>query len=115
MTTTLPRVWITKYALTTGVFTADNVEVSHEEKMVSFRQEAWPRIVHFHKPDWWPSESGAIARVKVMIAAREASLAKEQAKLNALKEKLSGDSLDVRPWGQAPQVTTSSGSGEGSA
>lgn len=80
-------VWITKYALTSGVFVADVERCeSINPKMVSgfgrFRGQ------YYHKPDWHETEDEALARVREMIVSRIGSLKASIRKVEAVETKL---------------------------
>lgn len=75
------QVWITKYALTEGVFAAKDAKhcVSINESMISLENNRC-----FHKPDWHLTEKEAVARVIEMAKARLASLDESREKIEAL-------------------------------
>jgi hypothetical protein len=82
-----------------------NVEVDGDGRMASFRQATgFPSRVYLHKPDWYDNEEEALDRVRQMIEAKGKSLAKEQAKLAALKAKVASGSLPTNPWKQATEA-----------
>lgn len=83
--TILPKIWITKYALTTGVMTAEKVELCNPPTMIQIRGK-YP--AYFHKPDWCESE--AKAQVLKMIASKRKSVAKSLEKLDELVSSLDG-------------------------
>lgn len=100
----LPKVWITKYALTKGVHTAVNVEqclsTVPDGSMIAVPQARYSDA-YFHKPDWHTTPEDAQAQVQKMIASERKSLAKKLAKLEALEKALGDfDSLPTIPWGQ---------------
>jgi len=83
--TILPSVYITKYALTTGVTVVNGAEhcKSINERMIEYRpQGSMP--IYVHKPDWHETLAEAKARCEVMRKAKIASLKKQIAKLEAL-------------------------------
>lgn len=72
---------ITKYALTTGIFSAiGNVctEAGHG-RMIEVNGSGF-----FHKPDWHTTVEEAVARVQVMREASRKSLIKKIAKLESM-------------------------------
>ena len=73
------NVWITKYALTSGV-TLVNADVINE-RMVQVN-----KITIFHKPDWHDTRRGAVERVEQMRQTKIARLRKQLAKLEAKTE-----------------------------
>mgnify|MGYP000246400017 CR=1 FL=1 len=87
----IPKVWITKYALTGGVLTAENAECNAQYggSMITFRQQGVFSTVHIHKPHWHETEAEACAQVAKMIAAAKKSLAK-----------LDSYHFSTKPWAQ---------------
>lgn len=81
----LPEVWITKYALTKGVYKALNAEHCRaiSERMISLEGNC------FHTPDWHTTEDAARARVLEMVDAELSALARKRAKMEKLKETFS--------------------------
>lgn len=77
----IPKVWITKYAMTQGIIIRDNVE---QCRSINDEVIYAGRAGCFHRPDWWTTEAEAIDRARVMIAAKLKSLDKQRAKLEAL-------------------------------
>lgn len=99
--TILPKVWITKYALTQGVFTAVNVThyPDRSGRMIGVPQTGGLPKAYFHAPDWHTTEASARAQVQKMIVAERAALTKKLAKLAKLDaDTLTG--LPTAPWGQ---------------
>lgn len=80
------KVWITKYALTAGTFTAE--AVVEEERMISVRNPGEPPgLSCYHKPHWHTTEADALERVRKMARANLASISKAYAAaVNRLKE-----------------------------
>ena len=80
------HVWITKYALSSGIFEND-VEVCSaiNPNMVSTvgSKGGWERC--FHKPFWYESLKEANAHAETMRKARIASLKKQIAKMEKMK------------------------------
>lgn len=78
------KVWITKYALTKGIFETD-VEVCREinPDMVKQTGIQWPQ--YFHKPHWHESWGDAAAQAERMRQAKLKSLKKQIAKLEAMR------------------------------
>lgn len=74
----MPKVYVTKYALTSGVLVFESVERCDDisDKMIKVGPGT-----HFHKPDWHDNRDDAIKRVEVMFKSHEKALA---AKLSAL-------------------------------
>jgi hypothetical protein len=81
----LPKVFITKYALTTGITVVAGVEhcTSISERMISYQPKGSMRIC-VHKPDWHETQAEAKARFEAMRKAKLAALKKQIAKLEAL-------------------------------
>lgn len=74
------HVWITKHALTQGIFEAE-AEVCES---ISPRMIAVGRYECFHKPDWHTTKEEAKSRVDEMIRAKLKSLETSRAKMEAL-------------------------------
>lgn len=74
--------WITKYALTTGVYriTAEGTDC---ETMISDVGQRYQS--HFHGNDWHLTESAALARAEEMRTKKIASLQKQIVKLRAMR------------------------------
>ena len=77
-------VYLTKYALTKGIETADGV-VTETPTMLQAGG------CFYHGDDWHDTREAAVARVRVMIAAKRKTIEKTLAKLTAL-----GASLDEK-------------------
>lgn len=76
------RIWITKFALTRGVYTAEEAQI--EDGMAVVPQSGFPRSVVFHRPHWHLTREEAEARVAEMVKAERRSLGKKLKKLDAL-------------------------------
>lgn len=99
--TILPKVWITKYALTQGVITAVNVRVlSDHPNLIGIEQDGFPRWTYFHKPDWHETETEAGNRVMHMVNARLKSLDKQRTKLEQLRAQASICIFPLTAWKQ---------------
>lgn len=83
------KIWITKYALSKGVFEAE-AEVSDERSTMAVVRPAPASGGHtqyFHGCDWHKTKTAADARVRHMIKLKLASLEKQKQKLlKLLKE-----------------------------
>tara|TARA_Y100000310_G_scaffold287531_1_gene312503 strand:+ start:858 stop:1106 length:249 start_codon:yes stop_codon:yes gene_type:complete len=75
------EVFITKYALTQGIFPCNVRDV--QDKMVE-STEPGPVSLYFHKPDWYDTEGEAKERAEVMKQKKMTSLRKQLDKLAAL-------------------------------
>lgn len=73
------KVWITKYALTTGVFQRVVKDVG--DGMVVDERSGYPAYYHGDGRDWHRTRKSAAERVEVMRLAKLASLKKQIAKL----------------------------------
>lgn len=84
----IPKVWVTTYALTTGILAYENVEhcTSISDNMIAISTGSGGRM-HYHRPHWHASEAEANRRTLVMIAKAEHSLKKRQVGLAALRKK----------------------------
>jgi hypothetical protein len=79
------KVWITKYALTQGVYELE-VERTHSPTMVaSIRGHSDCYTQCFHGKDWHETEAAALSEAETMRIAQIASLKKRIAKLEKLQ------------------------------
>jgi hypothetical protein len=85
------KVWITKYALTSGIFEVD-AETCTSPSLIAVRKPG-ELTAYFHNNDWHKSKEDAIARAEEMRAKKIASLRKSIAKLEAM----SFDSVRTEP------------------
>lgn len=77
------HVWITKFALTTGVFECDaQVRGSISKRLI----RTVDRSSLFRSPDWHTDLSSARARVREMITAKIESLRKSLVKMEELAQ-----------------------------
>ena len=90
------RVWITKYALTTGVFTAEveRSQLDDAEKRIIHRQDT--HSDYYLKPDWHETKKEAEQRVLVMIEAKIKSLRKSLEKYNSMLAQVKEDGMVVK-------------------
>lgn len=80
------KVYVTKYALTTGILTAEDGEVSEESPgMVSCKSLG--TFANFHGKDWHKTPEAAIARAEEMRGKTITSLEKQIAKLRVMNFK----------------------------
>ena len=79
------RVWITTYALTTGIFVAE-VEPARWGDPRAIHRRASPGVLsaYYHKPNWHETREEAIRRAEEMRERKLASLRRAMAKLEAL-------------------------------
>lgn len=75
------QVWITKYALTQGIFAAE-CEISDD--MAICRSGDFPQFFHREGRDWHRDRDSASARARAMVADKLASLEKQKRKLQKL-------------------------------
>lgn len=73
------KVWITKYALTKGIFTAEADVSSEYPNMATLHKSA--AMDHYHGNDWHRDEASAKARAEVMRNTAVKALDKKRAKL----------------------------------
>jgi hypothetical protein len=80
------KVWITKYALSKGIY---EVEARACDDAPGMIQQTKPQNIwgYFHKPDWHTSRADANERAEVMRQAKVKSLHKQIKKLEALEFK----------------------------
>lgn len=78
------KIWVTKYALTSGIFVRPDAEISEDGRMATVR--SGPRLPeHYHGNDWHPTEQAALAHAERMRANKIESLKKQIGKLEALR------------------------------
>ena len=74
------KVWISRYALSEGIFETQ-AELSRDfPDMISER----PSYAHYHKPDWHETKEEAIKRAEQMRIKKIASLKKQIEKLEKM-------------------------------
>lgn len=98
----IPKVWITKYALTKGVYTAENVvqRRSITDQMIEIQYKTSTGYMsHFciHKPYWHTTEDEARAQVVKMVERKMKSLIKSKHHLNKVLASVEG-SVPSKPW-----------------
>ena len=74
--------WITKYALTKGIFSATVEDCSVSEMVVDTEAEY---ATYYHKNEWHRSKEKAVRRAEEMRTIKIASLTKSIEKINKLK------------------------------
>ena len=83
----VPVVYVTRYGLTQGIWKLANgvVDDRISNKMVTIKgRTALSLTMHFHKPDWYESETEARLRVVDMKNAKAKPLQRSIAKLEKL-------------------------------
>lgn len=81
------KVYITKYALTTGIIEREVEVANHCSTMVSFKNEH-NYFESYHKPDWFETKVEAITRAELMKTKKIESLKKQIKKLEKLQFEL---------------------------
>lgn len=80
------KVWITKYALTSGILEADDATVAQAAPgMISV-----PSLglhAHFHRDEWHTVRENAVLKAEQMRTSKLASLRKQIAKLESIQFK----------------------------
>ena len=79
--------YITKYALSSGVFQIEKLEVD-DGMLVAACTEGLNRRVYFHKPYWHETEEEAMNQVRLMVSRRRKSIQKELEKLDFIESEL---------------------------
>ena len=76
------KVWVTKYALSQGIYSAD-VEETSSLGLVVQRQEngSYPMYYHEEGRDWHRTEEAAVIKANKMVTDKIVSLRKQVAKL----------------------------------
>ena len=77
------KVFITKYALSSGIFSVD-AELAKSIDMISYRREAGSFLEFAHKNEWHSCADKAIARAEEMRIAKLKSLDKQVKKVSAM-------------------------------
>ena len=92
MSEKLIDVWITKYALTKGVFVGRAKVMPRET--IAVEPSIGPGFSYFHRNEWHQSKEAADARVREMAISRIVSLKKKLAAV----EKIAAEGVKVTPW-----------------
>lgn len=79
------KVWITKYALSMGIYEREAKEPPDRGHVVAIEPEAPNGWTMYHHADWWKSRKDALARAEYMRTSRIASLEKQIAKLRKMR------------------------------
>lgn len=80
------KVWITKYALSTGIIETEAREARNGADMVIYRMagDTFDQYAHGEGKDWHRTRESAVVRANEMRAAKLNSIAKQVKKLEAL-------------------------------
>jgi predicted house-cleaning NTP pyrophosphatase (Maf/HAM1 superfamily) len=94
----IPRVWITRYALTKGILTAENVRhcINTADTMIAI-DGVYSGAV-FHKPHWHTSREEALDRAGNMVLKKLASIDKQKIKMHRLLREFLGGRVNIKPW-----------------
>jgi hypothetical protein len=76
------KVWITKYALTSGIFEAEATPMTNCKGGISIKRYL---TEHFHGKDWHLTREEAIIRAKEMQQKKVSSLLKQISKIESIK------------------------------
>lgn len=80
------KVWITKYALTQGIYSYGYATVCNATgTMIEVVNKTGFGHNYYHKPDWHETEEEAIARAEEMRLKKIKSLEKQLAKFKEMK------------------------------
>lgn len=82
------KVWITKYALTSGVFEAEGEQAKGHTEMVTYQRGpmSWHTDhAHGEGREWHRTKASATARVLVMIDRKIASLREQIVRLEVMR------------------------------
>jgi hypothetical protein len=80
------KVWITKYALSQGIYSTDaEICTDISDKMISVKEKGSYYDQCFHKPDWYETMKEALEQAEKMKQRKIASLKKQVKKLESLK------------------------------
>lgn len=78
------KVWITKYALTQGIYEVEG-EVSVENNIFCVPRTEKTFATYYHKPHWHETKEEAVAQAEKMRVAKLKALEKQVAKIKALQ------------------------------
>ena len=78
------RVWITKYALTTGIIEAEAEECEHDMIRV-YKDSFYPSYYHKEGREWHRTKESAIAKAEEMRQKKISSLKKQVKKMEDMK------------------------------
>lgn len=80
------HVWVTKYALTSGIFEVDARHcLETSDKMIEVKGEGAFSTAHYHKPDWHTSREDAVARACEMRDKKVSSMEKKLKRLRDME------------------------------
>ena len=84
--TSIPKVWITKHALTQGIYVLENVERcdSIGMDMITYTNP-YNHVIYFHNGDWYATEEEAKIRANKMVEKKVKSLKKQLAKYEIMQ------------------------------
>jgi hypothetical protein len=82
------KVWITKYALTKGIYTLE-AEDSGDGMVKYGKPVDWSQ--YYHGNEWHRTNDAAVQHVATMISAKRKAIAKQMAKLDGLERSLGLD------------------------
>jgi len=78
------KAWITKYALTDGIFSVEGERSSTSSNMLSYKRLGRTEYVHGEGRDWHRSEESALKRAEAMRISKIQSHQKSIVKLQQL-------------------------------
>lgn len=79
------KVWITKYALTTGVYTAMVELDPRTPKLAVEHTGGVPSMICYYKPHWWLTDAEARKRFKELLDKERQRVARQQQRLVTLR------------------------------
>lgn len=79
------KVWISKYALTQGIYEVEGEIAESYSKMFCVPKSGKTFAMYFHKPDWYETKAEAIVRAEQMRANKLKALDKQIAKIKAMR------------------------------
>ena len=78
------KIWVTKYALTQGIFEYEVPDVPVTENTIAVPAVDGNFPTYFHGPDWHRTKEDAIERANFMRIKKRLSLRKQIAKLDSM-------------------------------
>lgn len=84
----MTKIWVTKYALSAGIWETDAAEIGDHLAVVKVENGTYLSTHYFHRDEWKPTLLLAVEQAEKMRGARIASLKKSLAKVEKLQIKV---------------------------
>jgi hypothetical protein len=79
------KYWITKYALTQGIYEIEGEIKEHTPRMCVRIKRSGGLPEYYHKPSWHETKASAVAYAKKLRSNKTAALEKQIQKLNSME------------------------------